>query len=164
MLSWDAHSSYTLLWPPFVALGLGVGMVMASSSDAIVGNAPVKDAGVAGGLQATALQIGGALGTSVLVSLISSRVGTTLTGELIAAGTPSPVAEGLLKAKDAVAMGVAPVSDAMPAGLRAAITEGSHQAFMNGVHTSVLVAGTLCALGAVLAAVGVRRSRDTDRR
>ncbi|MFJ8659673.1 MFS transporter [Streptomyces sp. NPDC093795] len=163
MLSWDAHSSYTLLWPPFVALGLGVGMVMASSSDAIVGNAPVKDAGVAGGLQATALQIGGALGTSVLVSLISSRVGTTLTGELSAAGTPSPVAEGLLEAKDAVAMGVAPVSDAMPAGLRAAITEGSHQAFMNGVHTSVLVAGTLCALGAVLAAVGVRRSRDTDR-
>jgi hypothetical protein len=61
-------------------------------------------------------------------------------------------------------MGGAPVSDAMPAGLRAAITEGSHQAFMNGVHTSVLVAGTLCALGAVLAAVGVRRSRDTDRR
>lgn len=71
MLSWSADSSYTTMWPPFIALGLGVGMVMASSSDAIVGNAPVKDGGVAGGLQATALQIGGALGTSVLVS--SSR-------------------------------------------------------------------------------------------
>ncbi|MEU3608032.1 MFS transporter [Streptomyces sp. NPDC035033] len=163
MLGWDAHASYALLWPPFVALGLGVGMVMASSSDAIVGNAPVEDAGVAGGLQATALQIGGALGTSVLVSLISSRVGTTLTGELTAAGTPGPVAEGLLAAKDAVAMGIAPVPDALPAALRTAVTEGSHQAFMNGVHTSVLVAGTLCALGAVLAATGVKRPRDAGR-
>ncbi|MFI8515905.1 MFS transporter [Streptomyces sp. NPDC085460] len=163
MLSWDAHSSYALLWPPFVALGLGVGMVMASSSDAIVGNAPVKDAGVAGGLQATALQIGGALGTSVLVSLISSRVGTTLTGELATAGAPAPVADGLLEAKDAVAMGIAPVSDTMPAALRTAVTEGSHQAFMNGVHTSVLVAGTLCALGAILAAAGVKRSPDAVR-
>ncbi|MGX1493415.1 putative MFS family arabinose efflux permease [Streptomyces tendae] len=44
MLSWSAESSYATMWPPFVALGLGVGMVMASSSDAIVGNAPCRTA------------------------------------------------------------------------------------------------------------------------
>lgn len=82
MLAWSADSSYSAMWPPFVALGLGVGIVMAASSDAIVGNAPVKDGGIAGGLQATSLQVGGALGTSVLVSLISSRVGSTLTDSL----------------------------------------------------------------------------------
>ncbi|MEU9984313.1 MFS transporter [Streptomyces sp. NPDC050856] len=157
VLGWGVHSPYALMWPPFVALGLGVGMVMAASSDAIVGNAPVRDAGVAGGLQATALQIGGALGTSVLVSLISSRVGTTLPGELSSAGVPAPVAEGLRGAEDAVAMGVSPVTADMPAGLRAAVVEGSGQAFMNGVHTAVLVTGVLCVLGAALAAIGVRR-------
>ncbi|MFJ8079287.1 MFS transporter [Streptomyces sp. NPDC096205] len=157
MLGWGAGSSFAVMWPPFVALGLGVGMVMASSSEAVVGNAPVSDGGVAGGLQATALQIGGALGTSVLVSLISSRVGSTLASELTAAGVPGPVSEGLYEARDAVAMGVAPVSPDLPGGLRAAVVEGSHQAFMNGVHTAVLVAGALCVLGAVVAAVGVRR-------
>ncbi|MFE6225505.1 MFS transporter [Streptomyces sp. NPDC057854] len=158
MLGWSPDSAYAAMWPPFIALGLGVGMVMASSSEAIVGNAPVQDGGVAGGLQATALQIGGALGTSVLVSLISSRVGSTLTGELTAAGVPAAAAAGLHEAKDAVAMGIAPVSDQMPAQLRAAVTEGSHLAFMNGVHTAVLVAGLLCVAGAVLAALGVRRA------
>ncbi|GAA2493186.1 DHA2 family efflux MFS transporter permease subunit [Streptomyces gobitricini] len=157
MLGWGAHSSYAAMWPPFVALGLGVGMVMAASSDAIVGSAPVKDAGVAGGLQATALQVGGALGTSVLVSLISSRVGSTLTGELTGAGVPAPLAERLHEAKDAVAMGVAPAGGDMPSQVRAAVVEGSGQAFMNGVHTAVLVTGVLCVAGAVLAAVGVRR-------
>lgn len=160
MLGWSAESSYTAMWPPFIALGLGVGMVMASSSDAIVGNAPVRDGGVAGGLQATALQMGGALGTSVLVSLISSRVGSTLTGELTAAGVPADAAAGLNEAKDAVAMGVAPVSGEMPDRLRSAVVEGSHQAFMNGVHTSVLVAGSLCVIGALVAVVGVRRAPE----
>ncbi|MET9800895.1 MFS transporter [Streptomyces sp. NPDC006368] len=158
MLGWGVHSSYALMWPPFVALGLGVGMVMAASSDAIVGGAPVRDAGVAGGLQATSLQVGGALGTSVLISLIGSRVGTTLTGELTSAGVPAPLAHGLYEAKDAVTMGVAPVSGDLPAQVRTAVVEGSGQAFMNGVHTAALVTGVLCVLGALLAAVGVRRT------
>ncbi len=163
VLGWGVHSSYGAMWPPFIALGLGVGMVMAASSDAIVGNAPVEDAGVAGGLQATALQVGGALGTSVLVSLISSRVGATLTGELTSAGVPGPMARGLGEAKDAVAMGISPASGDMPASLRAAVTEGSGQAFINGVHTAALVTGVLCVAGAVLAAVGLRRGAGVAR-
>ncbi|UQA90583.1 MFS transporter [Streptomyces halobius] len=158
MLGWGVHSSYAAMWPPFIALGLGVGMVMASSSDAIVGNSPVKDAGVAGGLQATTLQIGGALGTSVLVSLIGSRVGSTLTGELTSAGVPTPMTQDVYEAKDAVAMGISPVSGDMPTQLKAAVVEGSGQAFINGVHTAALATGVLCAIGAVLPAVGVRRN------
>ncbi|WP_443060099.1 MFS transporter [Streptomyces sp. NBC_00444] len=160
MLAWSADSSYAAMWPPFVALGLGVGIVMAASSDAIVGNAPVKDGGIAGGLQATSLQVGGALGTSVLVSLISSRVGSTLTDSLTDAGVPHSAAARLEEAKDAVAMGVAPVSDAMPAQLRTAVVEGSHTAFMNGVHTAVLVTGILALVGAALAAFGLRGRKD----
>ncbi|NEB68929.1 MFS transporter, partial [Streptomyces fulvissimus] len=93
ILGWGLDTAYAVLWPPFVALGLGIGMVMAASSDAIVGNAPVRDAGVAGGLQSTALQVGGALGTSVLISLISSRVSSTFGAELATAGVPAPAAD-----------------------------------------------------------------------
>ncbi|MCP2357564.1 EmrB/QacA subfamily drug resistance transporter [Nonomuraea thailandensis] len=161
MLTWDAHSSYAAMWPPFLALGLGVGMVMSASSDAIVGNAPARDAGVAGGLQATALQVGGALGTSVLVSLIGARVGATLTGELTAAGVPAGTAAGLAHARDAVAMGVSPVPGGVPARVAAAVAEGSGNAFMNGVHTAVLLTGVLCLAGGVLAAAGLRRGATT---
>ncbi|MET9588311.1 MFS transporter [Streptomyces sp. NPDC006539] len=164
MLTWDAHSSYSTMWPPFVALGLGVGMVLSASSDAIVGNAPVKDAGVAGGLQATALQVGGALGTSVLVSLVSARVGSTLVEELTGAGVPAALAEGLGDASDAVAMGVSPSSSGMSAQLGAAVFEGSGRAFMNGLHTAVLVTGALCVVGAALAAVGVRSTQSSRAR
>lgn len=162
MLTWDAGSAFAAMWPPFLAIGLGVGMVMSASSDAIVGNAPRRDGGVAGGLQATSLQIGGALGTSVLVSLISGKVGSTLTGELTSAGVPADAAAGFEEAKDAVSMGVSPVSADMPAQLRAAVIEGSGNAFMNGVHSAVIVTAVLCAVGALLAGFGMRRASGPE--
>ncbi|MFE5084339.1 MFS transporter [Streptomyces mirabilis] len=157
LLGLDVDSSYAAMWPSFTALGLGVGMVTASGG-AVVGSVPVKDAGVAGGLLTTALQMGGVLGGSVLVSLIGGRVGSSLAGELTSAGVPGPVASGLAGAKDSVAMGVWPVSPHMTAQVKAAVIEGSGHAFMNGVHTAASVAGVLCVVGAVVAVVGVRPS------
>ncbi|MFJ1958771.1 MFS transporter [Streptomyces microflavus] len=158
MLTWDTSTTYALLWPPLVALGVGSGMVMAATSEAVLAGAPIEDAGVAGGIQSTAIQIGGALGTSVLVSLIGSRAGATLTGELADAGVPATLAGKLSAAKDAVAMGGTPPIGHIPARLHAAVAEGSSQAFMNGLHTAALAAGLLCVAGAVLAAAGVRRN------
>ena len=157
-LSPDAR--YLTLWPAFVALGLGVGMVMAASSEAIVGNAPVRDGGVAGGLQATALQVGGALGTAVLVSVLGSRVGATLHDSLTGAGVPGALADGLGRATDAVALGVTPVLDGLPAAVQAAVEQGAAESFVSGAHAAALVTGVLCLLGALLSWVVVRRGES----
>ncbi|MEV4255076.1 MFS transporter, partial [Spirillospora sp. NPDC049652] len=63
---------YNQIWPWFVLVGLAFGMVIVAGTEAIVGNAPAHLAGVAGGLQQTASQIGGVLGTSVLGVLLST--------------------------------------------------------------------------------------------
>ncbi|WP_081241507.1 MFS transporter [Streptomyces viridosporus] len=163
MLTWTVDSSYATMWPPYIAMGLGVGIVLPATAAAIIGNAPVRDGGVASGLQSTMLQIGGALGTSVLVTVIAGKVGSSLFGELTGAGVPASVARGLEKAEDAVAMGIAPVSSDMPAQLRAAVVEGSGQAFVNGLHSAVTVTGILCLLGAVAAVLGVKsRAQEAE--
>ncbi|ROO90552.1 EmrB/QacA subfamily drug resistance transporter [Actinocorallia herbida] len=154
-------SSYHLLWPPFVGLGLGVGMVMAASSEAIVGNAPVKDAGVAGGLQATALQIGGALGTSVLLSVLGSRAAGTIGSAFTDAGVPADVGAELTgHARETVALGVALVPPGADPGLATAITQATGEAFVTGVHAAAGTAGALCLIGAVVAIVVVRRGQS----
>src|SRR6266567_5537488 len=61
----------TIAW--FVLLGLGLSPVMVGATNVIVGNAPVKLAGVAGGLQSTAMQLGGTLGTAILGSVMASK-------------------------------------------------------------------------------------------
>lgn len=152
-------SGYQALWPAFVLLGAGIGLVLTASSDAIIGNASIDDAGVAGGLQSTAIQLGGVLGTTILGSVLSSRVGSVLVGQLTGAGTPAPVAAKLSAAKELVAQGVSPAVPGMPAPLAHAVTQGSHGAFMVGLHASMVVAAVAATVGAVLA-LFVRREQD----
>jgi EmrB/QacA subfamily drug resistance transporter len=156
-----AGSGYQALWPAFVLLGAGIGLVLTASSDAIIGNAGVDDAGVAGGLQSTAVQLGGVLGTTILGSVLSSRVGSVLVGELTRAGTPQPVAAKLGPAGELVAQGVAPTIPGLPTQLSEAVATGSHSAFMLGLHTSMIVAAIAAALGAVLA-LFVRRGENAS--
>ena len=155
-----ADSGYQALWPPFALLGVGIGLVLTASSDAIIGNASVDDAGIAGGLQTTAVQLGGVLGTAILGSVLTSRVGSVLVGDLTAAGAPAPIAEKFSAAKELVSQGVAPTVPGMPAPLAHAVASGSHEAFMSGLQTSMLVAAITAAVGAVLA-LFVRRGENS---
>jgi len=160
MTSLHVNFGYHALWPAFVLLGAGIGVVLTASSDAIVGNAGVDDAGVAGGLQSTAVQLGGVLGTTILGSVLSSRVGSVLIDQLTRAGMPAPIAAKLSAAKELVAQGVAPTIPGMPGPLAMAVADGSHSAFMFGLHTSMVVAAVAAAVGALLALV-VRRGENS---
>ena len=150
LLSLEPESGYIHLWPAFVLVGMGVGMVIVASSDAIVANAPGDDAGVAGGLQSTALQLGGVLGTSILGSVLVTKVGSQLFGSLVASGVPGADASRLLVAKQLVAQGVAPKVPGIPAPLQQAITTGSQHAFMGGLHVAILVAAIAAFVAAAL--------------
>lgn len=151
LLLLDTDSSFTVLWPPMVGLGVGIGLVVVASTEAIVGNTPVDLAGVAGGMQSTCMQLGGVLGSAVLGSVLASRVGSVLVDKLTAAGVPPAVAPSFLAAKEYVSQGVAPVPPHTPAPLAQAITSGSHAAFMSGLHVALIVAAALAFLGAAVA-------------
>jgi hypothetical protein len=140
----EPGSSYAHLWVPFVVLGLGIGPVVVASSDAIVTSAPVADAGIAGGIQSTALQIGGVLGTSVLGSVLTTRVGRTLFAKLTASGVPPAVAQKLDAARQLVGQGLAPQVAGAPAALQHAVIAGSQASFMAGLHAATIVAAALC--------------------
>jgi len=155
----QADSGYGAIWPAFALLGAGIGLVLTASSDAIVGNAPEEDAGVAGGLQSTSVQLGAVLGTTILGSVLSSKVGSALFEKLTDAGTPAPIAEKLSPAKELVAKGMTPSIPGAPPELSAAITGGSHEAFMAGLQTAMWVGAAAAAVGAVLA-LFVQRGAD----
>jgi EmrB/QacA subfamily drug resistance transporter len=143
----EPASPYLRLWVPFVVLGFGIGIVVVSASTAIVSNAPVADAGIAGSLQSTSLQIGGVLGTSVLGSVLATRVGSSLFSSLTSAGVPAPYALGLERAKQLVAQGVAPQLKGAPLALQRAVVAGSHASFMTGMHLATLVAAVVSLVG-----------------
>ncbi len=150
LTSLEPNSAYWHLWPEFILLGLGIGMVISASTEAIVGNVDIDHAGVAGGLQATSIQLGGVLGTAVLGSVLAGRVGSVLFDKLTNAGVTTGLARRLQLQKEVVSQGVAPVPPGTPDSVAAAITHGSHAAFMSGLHVSMLVAAAITLIGAAL--------------
>ena len=146
-----ASPNDTIVW--FVLLGLGLSPVMVGATDVIVGNAPVELAGVAGGLQSTAMQVGGTLGTlgtAVLGAVMTVKISSLLSASWQAARLPALTADQLAGVKSAVSVGAAPVTSSTPPQVASVITDLSHAAFMSGMQAAFLVAAAVALAGAVI--------------
>ena len=147
----------TIIW--FVLLGLGLAPVMVGATNVIVGNAPAELAGVAGGLQSTAMQLGGAFGTAVLGAIMSARIDSLLPASWHAAHLPALTAAQYAQVKSAVSVGVAPVPAGAPAQVAGVITQISHATFTAGMHNAFLVGAAVALAGAATALITRRGTR-----
>lgn len=155
-------TDYGDIWPWLLVLGAALGILQAAAAQTILGNAPVRMAGVAGGLQQTALQVGGALGTSVLGAVISGRVTATFFDRLIDDGVPTRAAQMIAPYHDAVAQGVPPLSAKMPLLLQAEVAQASFSSFTDALDTAFLVAACVAFAAAVLALLIRKEHADEE--
>ncbi|MBT2383643.1 MFS transporter [Streptomyces sp. ISL-11] len=158
-LETDSGSLAMSVW--FALFGLGLAPVMVGATEVIVGNAPLRHAGVAGGLQQAAMQVGGSLGTAVLGAVMAARVDHLLPGNWADAGLPDVPPEQLSKASDAVAVGIAPVPPDTSPQAAEKITGVAHDTFVSGMSLSFTVAGVVALLAAVFA-VFTKRGENAD--
>ncbi|MGV9292348.1 MFS transporter [Streptomyces sp. NPDC003719] len=158
-LDTDASTLAMSLW--FVLLGLGLAPVIVASTDVIVSNAPEEHAGIAGGLQQAAMQVGGSLGTAVLGAVMASRVGNTLPDKWAAAGLPQVDGEQQEAMKDAVSIGLAPVPENTPRNIADTITGIAHDCFISGMGLAFTISAVIAGFGAVLALLTRRGSSAT---
>ncbi|MFK4274177.1 MFS transporter, partial [Streptomyces milbemycinicus] len=145
----DSGSVEMSVW--FALLGFGLGPVMVGATEVIVGNAPIQHAGVAGGLQQAAMQVGGSRGTARLGAGRGGKVGDTQPGKWAGAGLP-PMPEGAAsKASDAVEVGIAPVPKGTQPEIAAKITAVAHDTFVSGMGLAFTVAAVVSAVAALVA-------------
>ncbi|MGD9483360.1 DHA2 family efflux MFS transporter permease subunit [Streptomyces sp. TRM70308] len=145
----------------FALLGLGLAPVMVGATEVIVGNAPLQHAGVAGGLQQAAMQVGGALGTAVLGAVMASRVGSTLPGEWQAAGLAPLDAEQSAALREAAEVGVVPPPpEGAPEQMASAMADAVHGAFISGMGLAFAIAGGVAVLAAGVALFTKRGRSD----
>lgn len=160
MSTLDAASgtAATSLW--FALLGLGLAPVMVGATEVIVGNAPLEHAGVAGGLQQAAMQVGGSLGTAVLGAVMASRVDVVLPGKWAEAQLPPLRADRAEQLKGAAEVGFAPPArEGTPDTVADAMAGVVHGSFVSGMGLAFTCAGIVAALAAGVA-VFTRRGHD----
>jgi hypothetical protein len=121
-----------------------------AATSTIVGDGAGDLAGMASAVQQAASQIGGVIGVAVIAYVISIRVGDTLGARLRDAGVSRPTFDAVLRSRDLVAEGRAPVPNGTSGHVGQAVRTASHLAFTTGMHTAFLVSAALILLAAPL--------------
>nr|WP_240506546.1 DHA2 family efflux MFS transporter permease subunit [Thermoactinospora rubra] len=147
---------------PFLLLAFGLSPVFVGATEIIVGNSPMELAGVAGGVQQSAMQVGGAMGTAILGAVMAAEISGTLPGHLgpVAKAMPPQAIEGLEKA---AAFGTVPAEalKTVPEQVQQVIVTAVHHSFLDGMHLAFLIS-TIVAVGTALLALLVKSGRKTE--
>ncbi|MDF6043838.1 MFS transporter [Streptomyces sp. JH14] len=140
----DARSGALETTACFFLLGLGFSPVMVGATKLVLSGAPAELSGVAGGMQQTAMQVGGSLGIAAVSVVVATYTASALPGRLAAEGIS--LAPGLAgEAGRTAAVGLAPAGSG-PAG--ASAIRVIQPVFLEGMQYALLVTAAVAALGA----------------
>src|SRR4051794_7023504 len=132
----------TVIVPQMVLMGLGMGFISTPATESILLVLPPARAGVGSAVNDATRELGGTLGVAVVGSVFSSVYGAHL-----ADGAWSQAPADLLAQAQASVGGATIISADHPA-----LAQGLQDAFMTGLHTSSLMVGLLCLVGALVGA------------
>lgn len=137
-----------------VIISLGLAPVLSLTTELIVGAAPPERAGAASGISETAVELGGALGISVLGS-----IGVALYRTGVSAALPASIpADAGLAARDTLGGAVA-VAGSLPGQLGATVLEVARDAFVHGMQVAATISAMIAMTVAILAIVLLRNVR-----
>ncbi len=140
------NSSYFLMLAGLVPLGVGMGAAMTPATSAITEALPQSQQGVGSALNDLSREVGGALGTAVIGSVVTAVYRSTLK----LPGAPAPLVNAA-RASFAIA-------------IHAGGSTGVHArgAFVTGIHTGLFYASGAAILAAISVAALLRRRSTTD--
>lgn len=157
----SATSTFTPVGIAFSFVGLGMGLVIAPASNAIMSSVPSGKIGSASGIRGTVQLLGGSLGVAVIGSLAfgqySSQVRQAFGGPLRALpqGARPEVSGQIGQAVAAAAH--------LPPGLAHTTIEVANRAYVSGIRVSGLVGVSVLVLATLTAVVCIpKRAADPD--
>ncbi|WP_166980018.1 DHA2 family efflux MFS transporter permease subunit [Paramicrobacterium fandaimingii] len=161
-----ASISLWLLAAVLVVYGLGLGLASAQLTGTVLADIPVEQSGQGSATQSTVRQVGSALGTAVIGTVLAASLAGVIPVHLDAVeGLPSQQATSISDATVSAAGGtIAPLREEGTHGKLSAAAPDVVAALSTGMadatRISLGAAGVFLALGAV-ASTGLRRTRGT---
>jgi DHA2 family multidrug resistance protein-like MFS transporter len=130
---------------------------MGLTTELIVGSAPPERAGAASGISETAIELGGALGISILGS-----IGVAIYRSEVARSIPASIPADVVAAARDTLGGATGVAAALPDGLAATLLDVARNAFVHGMQVVAAISLVVAVAVAILAIVTLRDVRPSD--
>jgi len=143
MLGIKLGSTYWQAAWPMLVMSVGIGLCTAPTTSVIMTTAPDDKQGVASAVNDASREIGAALGIALAGSMLAAQYAKALAPNLI--GFPKPV---VAAASTSLGEALEVARRLGPAGAR--LAEVSKTAFIDGMHSSLLVLAILIAVSAVV--------------
>jgi len=145
-----ATLAYGIIAAQMVVYGLGLGLTSAPATESIMGAISRAKAGVGSAINDSTRLVGGTLGVAVIGSVYASVYGSRLAATIPAA-VPAPVAAIAHQSVGAAYAAAGQIAALGHPTLGLALHHASTNAFLRGLTIGAFVAGSVAALGAVLA-------------
>jgi DHA2 family multidrug resistance protein-like MFS transporter len=140
-----------------IVISLGFGPVLGLTTELIVGSAPAERAGAASGISETAVELGGALGISILGS-----IGVAIYRSEVARSIPASIpADAVAAARDTLG-GATGVAATLPTGLAGTLLDVARSAFVHGMQVVAAISLVVAVAVAIVAVVALRDVRPDN--
>jgi EmrB/QacA subfamily drug resistance transporter len=148
-------SSYNMIWPCQIMMGIGIALTMPSASSTGMAAVEHTKAGIASGVINASRQVGGALGVALLGS-----VGATLASNswhsFVSAQVPAPAQNAALRLTPLVQGGRGHTISQLPVPHASDLAGQALLSFQHGVRGAFFVGACLLLAAAAVAFVGLR--------
>ncbi len=154
----EVDSSYNLIWPFYLMLGVGIALTLPAASAAAMGAIDPRKAGIGSGVLNASRQVGGALGIAVLGSVATAITDKTWTDSADAAGGKLAAnADRLLPlVEGAQIQRLGELVGQQESGAVDQVMALAASAWMDGFHASVLAGAIILGTGVVVVIIGFR--------
>jgi Na+/melibiose symporter-like transporter len=145
LLLWNEDTPYWQIALPYIFIGIGVGLAGTPASNSLTGSVPVRRVGMASGTADLQRDLGGALMTSILGSVLTAHYASAMADQSVSEQVSSAT-EAQLQLSFASAVNVAANhpqdADAIIAAAKSSFLDGDQWAYAAGL-VSVLVGAAL---------------------
>jgi Na+/melibiose symporter-like transporter len=141
---WGADMPYWPLGLWFFGAALCMGWIMAPATDSVMGAVPPEKSGVASAMNDVTRQVGGALGTAIIGSVLSTIYASRMEDDVASLSDAARVS-----AEDSIGQANA-VAATLPASDAAKLADAAASAFTEALALSFTVAVACAALGALI--------------
>jgi EmrB/QacA subfamily drug resistance transporter len=163
MVGLQTDSSYLEIVLRLIVISGGMALTMAPATESVMGSLPLAKAGVGSAVNDTTRQVGGALGVAVLGSVLASVYSGRISDVFAGSGAPEAAVEASKSSIGAVPGVVEQLTANGFGELASQLRDAADEAFVQGVHWSVVVAALVIFAGAgVVIAFLPARGREED--
>lgn len=146
----SVDTPYALMLPVFVLMGHGIGSTMAPMTAAVMNAVGHERAGLGSAMTNTSREVGGVFGIALLGTILTTRLRSALEPTLAALGLTADRQRALAEAAGHGRLDPGLLTDLDPAQ-RLAVINGFRRSFMSGFRLSLVVAGAVLLVAAIVA-------------